>query len=90
MFSRSEPLEIFHRKIKPASQPERETLWRISYLLKKYSNTSNLGTEAVFGKIDFAKASDSVNWLFLKNVMEARGFPLRWIEWIKSLYTRLV
>lgn len=40
---------------------------------------------AVFLKLDFAKTFDSVNWDFLINVMEARGFPIRWIEWITTL-----
>ena len=69
MFSRSEPLEIFHRKIQPASQRERE---RERHIAENFISTqeilqriSNLGTEAVFAKIDFAKAFDSVNWLFL-------------------------
>lgn len=40
---------------------------------------------AVFVKIDFAKAFDSVNWSFLLRVLRARGFPERWVVWIKNL-----
>ncbi|XP_078175174.1 uncharacterized protein LOC144568677 [Carex rostrata] len=38
-----------------------------------------------FFKIDFAKAFDTVNWDFLLTVMRARGFPLKWINWIEML-----
>lgn len=39
----------------------------------------------MFAKIDFSKAFDSVHWSFLTNVMQARGFPSRWINWINTL-----
>lgn len=41
--------------------------------------------KAVFVKLDFAKAFDTVEWEFLFQVMEARGFLSRWIVWIKAL-----
>lgn len=44
------------------------------------------GKPAVFAKIDFSKAFDSVEWAFLKSVMRARGFPSRWIEWVSVLW----
>lgn len=40
---------------------------------------------AVFFKIDFAKAFDSINWEFLIHVMHTRGFPCKWIRWIQIL-----
>lgn len=40
---------------------------------------------AVFFKIDFAKTFDSINWEFLIHVMHSRGFPSKWIRWIKVL-----
>lgn len=40
---------------------------------------------AVFMKIDFAKAFDSIEWEFLIEVMKARGFPQKWINWIEVL-----
>lgn len=42
---------------------------------------------AMFVKLDFAKAFDSVSWSFLKDVLLARGFPNRWIKWIDHLLT---
>lgn len=36
-------------------------------------------------KLDFQKAFDSVSWSCLLSVLEARGFPQKWIGWITSL-----
>lgn len=36
-------------------------------------------------KLDFAKASDSVNWTSLIAVLRARGFPDQWCQWITQL-----
>lgn len=39
-------------------------------------------------KVDFAKAFDLVDWDFLLELLYARGFGDRWVDWIKSiLYT---
>lgn len=40
----------------------------------------------VFAKIDFRKAFDSVEWEFLIRVMKARGFPDRWIKWMRTIW----
>ena len=36
-------------------------------------------------KLDFRKAFDSVSWDCLTQVLEARGFPPLWIQWIHAL-----
>ncbi|XP_039120732.1 uncharacterized protein LOC120257303 [Dioscorea cayenensis subsp. rotundata] len=36
-------------------------------------------------KVDFAKAFDMVDWDFLLEMLEARGFGTRWRQWIASL-----
>ena len=38
-------------------------------------------------KLDFQKAYDSVNWAFLKMVMEKIGFGRKWIRWIMNCVT---
>ncbi len=42
-------------------------------------------TRAVVLKLDFERAFDHVNWIFLKDVLAARGFGERWIGWIDLL-----
>lgn len=38
-------------------------------------------------KLDFEKAYDKVNWRFLFQCLEARGFCAQWCGWIKSVVT---
>ena len=40
---------------------------------------------AIVLKLDFAKAFDTVNWIGLKSVLQARGFDQRWIGWMHYL-----
>lgn len=40
---------------------------------------------AMFAKIDFRKAFDSINWNFLLGVMRSRGFPDRVVNWIARI-----
>jgi hypothetical protein len=35
-------------------------------------------------KIDLMKAFDSIKWNFLLNVMEAKGFPSKFIKWLQA------
>ncbi|GJU32731.1 RNA-directed DNA polymerase, eukaryota [Tanacetum coccineum] len=44
--------------------------------------------QAMFFKVDFAKAYDSVRWDYLLDVLEAFGFGHNWCKWIKgTLYS---
>lgn len=40
-------------------------------------------------KVDFAKAFDMMDWEFLFELLEARGFGGLWISWIKCILTTL-
>ncbi|GAU43492.1 hypothetical protein TSUD_92030 [Trifolium subterraneum] len=42
-----------------------------------------LKREAIFLKVDFDKAYDSVDWDFLDFVLGKMGFPMRWRNWIR-------
>lgn len=38
--------------------------------------------EAMFFKINFIKTYNSVEWSFLRAVMEILNFHYKWIEWV--------
>ena len=38
-------------------------------------------------KVDFSKAYDSIDWRFLRNVLQRRGFSETWIRWVKQCVT---
>ena len=42
------------------------------------------GEEGVVFKIDFEKAYDHVDWDFLDNVLERKGFSPRWRKWMRG------
>nr|GFC43292.1 RNA-directed DNA polymerase, eukaryota, reverse transcriptase zinc-binding domain protein [Tanacetum cinerariifolium] len=42
--------------------------------------------KAMFFKVDFAKAYDSVRWDYLIDVLEAFGFGLTWCKWIRGTF----
>nr|GEX21475.1 RNA-directed DNA polymerase, eukaryota [Tanacetum cinerariifolium] len=55
-------------------------------------NNKSLGPDgkhkkAMFFKVDFAKAYDSVRWDYLIDVLEAFGFGSRWCQWIRGTFS---
>nr|GFC94600.1 RNA-directed DNA polymerase, eukaryota [Tanacetum cinerariifolium] len=44
-----------------------------------------IGKQAMFFKVDFAKAYDSVRWDYLIDVLEAFGFGSVWCNWIRGI-----
>nr|GEY87379.1 RNA-directed DNA polymerase, eukaryota [Tanacetum cinerariifolium] len=43
--------------------------------------------QAMFFKVDFAKAYDSVRWDYLLNVLEAFGFGQIWCKWVRGTFS---
>ncbi|KAM0847123.1 hypothetical protein ACQ4PT_055218 [Festuca glaucescens] len=43
-------------------------------------------TPTLLLKLDIAKAFNTVSWTYIIDMMEARGFPLRWRNWISLLF----
>jgi hypothetical protein len=41
---------------------------------------------AIALKLDFAKAFDSIDWTSLRLVLEARGFPPQWCNWMDAIF----
>lgn len=54
-----------------------------AHVLTHHLHSSKL--KAALLKIDFERAFDHVNWNFLLELLEARGFGTKWIGWIKGL-----
>lgn len=50
--------------------------------LNDYRSISLVRMDRIFFKIDFAKAYDSVDWEFLKNMLDFFNFDERWTDWI--------
>jgi hypothetical protein len=44
-------------------------------------------TPTLLLKLDISKAFDSVHWDYLISLLERRGFPTRWRDWISALLT---
>ena len=42
------------------------------------------GTPSLLLKLDISKSFDSVRWDYLLSLMQHRGFPQRWINWIAA------
>jgi hypothetical protein len=40
-------------------------------------------------KVDFCRAFDSVAWSYLWEIMKRRGFPPKWIQWMKRCIATL-
>ncbi|KAK1609205.1 hypothetical protein QYE76_032878 [Lolium multiflorum] len=55
----------------------------VQNLAKHYHKTK---TPALLLKLDIAKAFDTVSWVYILNMLEARGFPVRYRNWIALLF----
>nr|CAD1816995.1 unnamed protein product [Ananas comosus var. bracteatus] len=54
-----------------------------AHILVYHLHTSKLS--AALLKIDFERAFDNINWCFLVDLFQARGFGPLWISWIQAL-----
>nr|CAD1829323.1 unnamed protein product [Ananas comosus var. bracteatus] len=54
-----------------------------AHILVHHLHSSN--SQAAIFKIDFERAFDHINWNFLSEILQARGFGNNWIRWISCL-----
>ncbi len=54
-----------------------------AHILSHYLSSTK--QRAALLKIDFERAFDHINWAFLLELLEARGFGDRWINWVTNL-----
>ena len=52
-------------------------------LARTYHRTS---TPALLLKLDISKAFDSISWEYMLELMEKRGFPPRWRDWLSLIF----
>lgn len=57
----------------------------VQELLRKYSR-KRISPRCLI-KVDLRKAYDSMNWVFIRQVLEGLGFPLQFISWIMECVT---
>lgn len=62
-----------------------ENIHLVQELVRKY-NRKRVSPRCLL-KIDLKKAYDSVNWDFLKNVLEGLKFPTKFIDWVMECIT---
>ncbi|KAK1616134.1 hypothetical protein QYE76_021651 [Lolium multiflorum] len=55
----------------------------VQNIAKHYHQTK---TPALLLKLDIAKAFDTVSWTYILDMLHARGFPVRWRNWIALLF----
>lgn len=53
-------------------------------MARRFHRTKSL---ALLLKLDISKAFDSVRWDYLLTMLQRRGFPTKWINWIAALLT---
>jgi len=66
-----------------AFQANRSSLDSIVIASEVVHSCSKRKSEIALCKIDFMKAYDCVDWNFIVGLLEARGFGVKWISWIK-------
>lgn len=77
--------------------PELVSIYQTAFIQGRYIAENFISTREILShinetkkssllvKIDFSKAFDSINWNFLIDIMIQRGFPNRWIRWVRDL-----
>jgi hypothetical protein len=77
--------EVAHKVIQPtqlAFHPGRNIMEGVIILYETIHEMHRKKQSDVIFKIDFEKIYDKVKWPFMKQVLEMKGFSIRWCQWI--------
>jgi hypothetical protein len=79
---------VAHRVIQPIQStflPGRNIMEGVVVLHETIHEMHRKRHNGVIIKIDFEKAYDKVEWPFVKQVLEMKGFSSKWCQWIDSI-----
>jgi len=65
--------------------PGRNILEGVVILQEVMHELKDTKTSGVIIKLDFEKAYDRVNWIFLEEVLHRKGFDMKWIQWMNKV-----
>jgi hypothetical protein len=64
---------------------DRSIVENFAAAIEMVQSGNKLKTPIIVLKLDFQKAFDSIHWEAIMQVMMVRGFPQKWIEWVRVL-----
>jgi hypothetical protein len=82
---------IAHKVIQPTQNAFLPVgiFWKVWWCsMKPFTRCIGKKQSGVIFKIDFKKAYDKVKWLFVRKVLEMKGFSYQWCNWIDSIMQR--
>jgi hypothetical protein len=80
--------EVAHRVIQPTQStflPGRNIMEGVITLHETIHEMHRKKQSGVIFKIDFKKAYDKVKWVFVRQVLEMKGFSSKWCQWIDAI-----
>ena len=73
------------RPSQSAFLPGRNILEGVVILHETLHEINRKKQKGIILKLDFEKAYDKVNWVFLRQVLRMKGFSCKWCQWIDQI-----